>query len=126
MTRRTLLIVAMAALSLGSGSAAAVPEGSGPPQRVTTVQFRFLPENILLPVGESLIYTNLDFVEHNIVSDRVDEEGKPLFEAQLITTGESAPVARVETLALGTYAFYCAPHPWMVGKLEVFDPPPGP
>jgi len=123
-SRAVLALTVTSIALLATPADGATPARSQLPQRVTTIQFRFVPDHVLVPMGETLIYTNIDFVEHNIVSERVDPDGKPLFEAPLLAPGESAPVARVETLPLGTYAFYCAPHPWMVGKLEVFDPPP--
>jgi glucose/arabinose dehydrogenase len=91
---------------------------------VTTVQFRFIPDQLLATVGDSLIYTNADVVEHNVVADVLGPDGMPVFQSELASPGQSAPVTGVEKLDPGTYPFYCAPHPWMVGKLEVVDPPP--
>jgi glucose/arabinose dehydrogenase/plastocyanin len=107
------------------GLAAAPASGTeGLTHRVTTQQFRFIPDQLLATVGDSLIYTNADFDDHNLVSERLGPDGQPLFKTPIIGLGESAPVAGVENLDAGTYPFYCAPHPWMIGNLEVVEPPP--
>ncbi len=114
----------VALLVAASGLGVIPAEGAerlGPPVslRVTTVQFRFVPDQVVSRFGDSLVYTNADVVEHNVVSERLGPDGKPLFQTDLIAPGESAQVAGVERLRPGTYAFYCAPHPWMVGDLTV-------
>lgn len=123
--RRAVLALLIAVPGLGAapaGGAETLDEALT--HRITTQQFQFIPPQLFAAVGDSLVYTNADFVEHNLVSERLGPDGKPLFETPIIVLGESAPVVGVENLDPGTYPFYCAPHPWMVGTLEVVDPPP--
>ena len=63
--------------------------------------------------GGKASYTNADAVQHNVAST----EG--LFSSELANTGQTMPVAGVENLEPGTYAFICEPHPNMKGQLVV-------
>jgi plastocyanin len=118
--RPALLAVLVAVPGLAATSAAGAERLHDPAtHHVTTVQFRFVPDLVFARARDSLIYTNADVVEHNIVSERIGPDGKPLFQTDLMAPGQSAPVTGVERLRPATYAFYCAPHPWMVGELRV-------
>ena len=120
MLRRAVLALLVAVPGLG-----ATPAGAeGLDHRVFTQQFRFIPDRLVATIGDSLTYTNADFDSHDVTSERLGPDGKPLFRSALMAPGQSGPVTGVENLEPGEYPFYCAPHPWMVGTLEVIEPPP--
>ena len=76
--------------------------------------------------GASLLFVNAEplGVSHSVTSEAVDALGSPLFNAEGINPGGAEFVQGSETLAPGSYAFYCAIHyPSMTGVLFV-DPPP--
>ena len=63
--------------------------------------------------GQSLSFTNLDVPQHDVKANNGS------FGSPLISTGQSTPVAGVESLAPGSYAFYCSLHRNMTGTLVV-------
>ena len=124
--RNTLYVAAVdhvLALRLGDGpSAPAPPAPPAPPGAPVGTPIVSGPGAFLTtyatPVatvrqGGSVTYTNLDAAQHDVVS--VDG----LFGTPLIGTGAQAPVAGVESLAPGDYAFYCSLHANMRGTLSV-------
>lgn len=115
--RRLFLAILVTATVLGAAPA------EGLTHRVTTVQFRFIPDRLTVFRGDSLVYTNADFDSHSVTTDVLGPDGKPVFGTPIIGTGESAQVVGVDSLEPGSYPFYCAPHPWMTGTLDVVEPP---
>jgi polyvinyl alcohol dehydrogenase (cytochrome) len=63
--------------------------------------------------GGSVTFTNLDVPQHDVKAN----DGS--FTTPLISTGASAPVEGVASLAPGTYGFYCSLHRNMTGTLTV-------
>jgi plastocyanin len=61
--------------------------------------------------GQSLSFTNLDVPQHDVQGNG--------FGSPLISTGQSTPVAGVDTLAPGSYPFFCSLHRNMTGTLVV-------
>jgi plastocyanin len=69
--------------------------------------------------GKALVFLNLDLPSHDVVAVKLGSNGAPLFKSSLIGVGKTAPVAGVNRLAPGTYAFFCSLHTNMKGKLKV-------
>ena len=74
----------------------------------------YLTTSVSVSQGDSVTYTNLDAVQHDVLSKQPGLFGTPL-----IGIGESADVAGVASLAPGKYAFYCSLHANMKGTLNV-------
>ena len=75
--------------------------------------YGYLTPTVTVSKGGTASYTNLDAVRHNVSSS----DG--LFRSELADGGETVPVAGVEKLDVGTYQFFCEPHPNMKGQLQV-------
>jgi plastocyanin len=70
-------------------------------------------------VGGPLQYTNLDVVQHDVVSEK-KRRGRPLFSTPLTSLGETEAVKGLKRVKSGqTYGFYCSIHPGMRGQLVV-------
>ncbi len=91
-----------------SGSAAASASG---PQAVTIVDYTYKPADLTVPAGTTVEFTNEDSTPHTATSKQ-----SGAFETGSIDTGKSAKVTLEEP---GTYAYYCAFHPFMKGTVTV-------
>jgi plastocyanin len=70
--------------------------------------------------GQSVTFQNSDNTAfHDVTSDQNGGDGKSLFRSETIEGGKTSPVAGVEFLTTGDYAFHCSVHPFMTGKLHV-------
>jgi len=72
----------------------------------------FLPENITVQAGASLVWRNDDNVTHTVTGD----------DAQGGVSSELLPnlgVYRVTFTRAGTFGYHCTPHPWMQGNVTV-------
>ena len=70
----------------------------------------FIPVEIKIPVGSTVIWTNKDSVKHTATADN------GVFDSGLLGTGESFKFTFAKP---GIYPYHCAPHPWMVAKIIV-------
>jgi plastocyanin len=82
---------------------------------LTTVQvsiegFAFTPEELTVPVGTTVTWTNLDSVQHTITADDGSWGSGQL--------GKNAKYSFTFTQA-GTYAYHCTNHPSMTATLVV-------
>jgi plastocyanin len=69
---------------------------------------------MITQVGGPLNFTNLDIVQHDVVSD----DG--IFRSDLIGLGQTTPIEGLENVQSGqTYGFFCSIHPGMRGQLIV-------
>ena len=80
--------------------------------------------------GGTLTLHHFDIALHDVISEALDDDSKPLFRSKLIGLGATAEVEGVPDLASGVYGFYCSLHPWMTGQLVVAptgtgEPDPG-
>ncbi|WP_457206343.1 cupredoxin domain-containing protein, partial [Nocardioides sp. P5_C9_2] len=66
----------------------------------------------------ALSVTNLDTYDHTITSVALDPAGVPLFDVKVLH-GTTVAIPAADTLASGTYPFYCRFHPNMRGTLVV-------
>jgi plastocyanin len=70
--------------------------------------------------GQSVTFQNSDQTAfHDVTSDQNGSDGKALFSSETIEGGKTSPVAGVEFLTTGDYAFHCSVHTFMTGTLHV-------
>lgn len=128
MKTKLLTILTLATIFLGACSTSATPKqglstpipGSQNPNSTTAVQGKeveitisgnkFDPDNITIPIGTTVTWTNQDSVKHTVVAD--DKSWK------------SNSLAKGETFSYtfdkaGTYAYFCNIHPKMKGTIIV-------
>ena len=104
----------------GDGGGLPLPAG-GVVATAPGAQFAgYLPPVTVAEAGGTLDYTNLDIVQHDVVSRDRGPDGKPLFRSRLASLGETVPVEGLDRVQPGnTYDFYCTLHPAMAGQLIV-------
>ena len=76
----------------------------------------YIPLNLEIPVGTTVIWTNDDSVPHNIQSQ--DELGSvtDLFNSPPLNTGDTFEYIFEEE---GVYNYFCSFHPWRIGLVTV-------
>lgn len=84
---------------------------SAGPQAVTIADYTYEPAKLTVPAGTTIEFTNEDSTPHTATSK---ESGA--FETGSIDTGKTAKVTLEEP---GTYAYFCAFHPFMKGTVTV-------
>jgi plastocyanin len=90
---------------------APAPVPTGTPVPVKIAQLAFSPASVTVPVGGTVTWTNSDTVDHTVTS-----MGKgPLGSATLKTGGTYSSTFTTA----GTYMYYCAIHPDMMGMVVV-------
>jgi len=73
-------------------------------------EYMFQPQDLTLPVGSVVVWTNHDQVPHTIA------ETTKKFRSAALDTGESFQVTFKDP---GVYRYFCTLHPQMVGKITV-------
>lgn len=111
-----ILPVAWTALALSAPTGRA-QTGGDTPVAVAIAGFSYDPEELTVPVGALVRWTNDDAAPHDIVSD--DRS----FVSALLETGQSYQTRFAEP---GRFSYYCSIHPSMVGSVTVrAQAPPG-
>jgi plastocyanin len=104
----------------GGGDTDSTPSGSSPspaaassssPQAVKIVDYTYKPADLTVAAGTTVEFTNKDSTPHTATSKQ-----SGAFETGSIDTGKSAEVKLEKP---GTYAYYCAFHPFMKGTITV-------
>ena len=114
---RNLIKAALLLAVLGTARSA----GAAPAPTFVSVRQAFAPVATTVQ-GASGLYLNADPGEHAVRSDLSDPAThQPLFSSPVAGIGEAVEVRGVETLAPGTYEFYCTYHTTMRGTLVVLD-----
>ncbi len=75
----------------------------------------YSPAKITVKKGATVTWTNLDSIEHDITPDNPSDEFK---QSELLKRGESYSVT---FNTAGTYTYFCTPHPFMKGTVEVVE-----
>ena len=82
----------------------------------------FVPEEITINVGDTVVWTNSDSGTHTITSGIVDD---PSTAGREFNSGMAKPGSRFEHKfdTKGEYSYFCQLHPWMEGNVIVDGPP---
>jgi plastocyanin len=104
------LVIAVTLLVAGSPSVSANDQPSETEAAVKIDNFVFGPQNITVPVGTTVTWTNKDDIPHTTVST----DG--VFKSKVLDTDEHFSFKFTKA---GTYAYYCSVHPKMTGKVIV-------
>jgi plastocyanin len=113
---RTSICVAAAALALAGAAGcggdeettmAAEPAAA---DAIEIVDFEFAPEEITVPAGTTITFTNQDSAAHTATADDSS------FDTKELGKGDSAQATFEEP---GTYTYYCRFHVFMKGTVEV-------
>ena len=110
-----LLSAAAASLAATPASAAQTTLVAGPYAAVTG----FATPQVVLNEGDGLSFLSADVSGHRVEATSYDAEGMPLFSSPLASVGQTVPVFGVETLAPGSYGFFCTLHTTMTGTITV-------
>jgi plastocyanin len=103
---------ALAASTAASDAAVAADSTkAGPSYRVEIQNFTFAPNEITVPVGARIVWTNRDEEPHQVVSAAGAFKASPGLD-----TNDSFSAVLTQP---GTYAYFCGIHPMMVGKIIV-------
>ena len=120
--RLTVAAAAVAALATGLAVVQPVLAADGP--RVLMVDnepdltnWHFEPAEVTVPAGSTVVWHNKGKEEHSVTADNksFDSGWKP----------KGGNYQRTFTKP-GTYAYHCAPHPWMKGTVRVVAAPVAP
>lgn len=77
--------------------------------------FAYTPARRTVKKGTTVTWTNRDRMEHDIAPDNPTAS---FAKSPLLGRGESYSVTFDE---VGTYTYYCSPHPYMTGEIEVVE-----
>lgn len=80
---------------------------------------RYSTPNIEIDQGEKVIFRNGDVASHDVTAEQKGPDGKALFASKLIERNEEAEVVGADSLATGSYGFFCTVHPQMKGTIKV-------
>lgn len=77
--------------------------------------FAFQPKAIRIKKGTTVTWTNSDSAKHDITPHTPSDDFKA---SELLEKGESFKFTFNKT---GVYTYFCSPHPYMKGSVEVVD-----
>jgi plastocyanin len=111
-----LMAIAIPLVGCGGGTAStststASSSASSGQQAVTIVDYTYKPARLTVVAGTTVKFTNQDSTPHTATSKRFGA-----FETGSIETGKTGEIRLDKP---GTYAYYCAFHPFMKGTIEV-------
>lgn len=81
--------------------------------------FTFKPETIEVPVGTTVVWTNID-IEHSVTNGTPEERGMN-FDSDFFTEGQTFTFSFVKP---GTYPYFCKRHNSMRGEIKVLPANP--
>lgn len=82
---------------------------------VTYKNFDVAPKTIKVKKGTTVTWTNEDSAKHDVTPDTETAEFKA---SELFGKGETY---KVTFNTVGKYTYYCSPHPYMKGTIEVVE-----
>ena len=100
----------------GTDNSAAVNSASTTVYTIHNINIQnmaYSPSSITITQGDILIWTNLDSVDHTVTEDGTSNVN---FNSGLISNGQTYTMTG---LGVGTYNYYCQPHPSMTGTIIV-------
>lgn len=87
---------------------------STPAPQVHNVEIRnfaFVPAELKIAKGDSVVWKNMDGMSHTVTSDSGSELDSPLLSSGMVYSHTFS--------AAGIYDYHCVPHPFMKGKIIV-------
>jgi plastocyanin len=106
--RATLTLLLIAALGLSVRWVAAADNPSAAEVKIDN--FSFVPQEIKVKAGTTVIWTNRDDIPHTVTSTDLIFKSKTLDTDDKFTTTFTKP---------GNYPYFCSIHPKMTGKVIV-------
>jgi len=99
------------------GSAVAQPQGAAPARGDTVLisDFLYKAEQLTVAVGTEVTFTNEDSAPHTATSGQ-SPASDGVFDTGTLKKGQSK---RVKLTKAGTFAYYCAIHPFMKATVTV-------
>lgn len=82
---------------------------------VSYEDFRVMPQTIRVKKGTTVTWVNRDTAKHDVTPERESEE----FEASELFGKSEMHSVTFDTV--GIYNYYCSPHPYMKGTVEVVE-----
>jgi len=76
----------------------------------------FLQSEVIISVGESVIWHNDSGVIHTVTSGNTEDGPDGVFDSNIIISGDTFTHTFTET---GKYEYFCSIHPWMTGIVIV-------
>ena len=101
-----------------AGSPTASPVATGPMFESTIQSLKYLPPEIDIEAGTTVVWTNEDVVAHT-VTHKVKVEDQ-LFASPMLAPGDQFSFTFEKP---GTYPVYCLPHPFMSQTVKVSENP---
>jgi plastocyanin len=88
-----------------------------------TINERFNPSNITIPVGTEVTWINEDESQHTVTSGNVTNQGRDgIYDGRFYSGMLGSQDLFSHTFnEPGTYSYFCSPHPWMTGFVIVGD-----
>lgn len=80
---------------------------------VNIKDYAFGPMQTKIKVGETVTFTNMDDVHHNVIADKESADAP---NGPLLAKGESYKFTFTKA---GSFAYHCGPHPYMHGTVVV-------
>lgn len=114
-----LVLATIAVLVIyGGESGGAAAQQAGPAKMVDQVDiknFLYAPAAVTVPVGSTITFTNRDAAPHTATSG-ASPSPDGVFDSGTLKQGASRTV---KVTKAGTFAYYCAIHPFMKGTVTV-------
>jgi amicyanin len=82
---------------------------------VTIQNFAFNSKSVKVKIGATVTWTNQDEMQHTVTPDQTTDDFKG---SDLLSKGSSYSVTFTKA---GTYTYFCSPHPYMKGTVEVVE-----
>jgi len=93
----------------------AIPTGTAVPGCEETNEC-YLPENISINAGDTVIWSNTDTTAHTVTSGSPTDGPDGVFDSSLFMAGATFEVTFDDS---GSYDYFCMVHPWMSGSVQV-------
>ena len=86
------------------------PKDAPPAQQIKIDNFSFSPQQITIPVGATVVWTNNDDIPHTVVGTHQEFRSKGLDTNDQFSFTFTKP---------GSFDYFCSVHPMMTGKIVV-------
>jgi plastocyanin len=95
------------------------PAGAAPTAEAKIQLFSFKPDNLEVPVGTTVTWTNMDAIEHSVTQGAPPDAGGK-FDSDFFTQGQTFSVTFSEP---GEFIYFCKRHNSMTGTVTVNPAP---